>query len=221
MGRDDSELYVYAVADPGLPARLRVRGRLLRTVSVGRIAAVVEAARGSREATPEALREQHAVVVALARRSRAVLPARYGTRLTPAALRAAIVEHRETLAAALDRVRQRAQMTIRVFGPPDATRPRDARAPGGAAYLRSRRNRLHHLPPEIAAVRRALGRFTVAERAEAGSRSLRLTVFHLVADDAIGEYRDQASALQSTLAPLQVTVTGPWPPFAFSPELFR
>jgi hypothetical protein len=47
-----------------------------------------------------------------------------------------------------------------------------------------------------------------------------LTVFHLVPLERLDVYRRRASGLQSMLPRHVVTVTGPWPVFAFAPELF-
>jgi Anion-transporting ATPase len=75
-------------------------------------------------------------------------------------------------------------------------------------------------PPEAEIVRRKPGFLARAERAEAGERGLRLVVYHLVARRLVSRYRRRASVLQTLLTPYAVTVTGPWPVFAFAPELF-
>ena len=69
-------------------------------------------------------------------------------------------------------------------------------------------------------IRRELGALARAERAEAGERGVRLVVYHLVARRLISRYRRRASVLPTLLTPYTVTVTGPWPVFAFAPELF-
>jgi hypothetical protein len=111
-------------------------------------------------------------------------------------------------------------MTVRVLGPPDRGVPDAPAAASGAGFLRARREQLRHLPPEAAVIRQELAGLAAAERMEAGAGRLRLTVFHLVDRSAIAAYRRRASKLQEKLQPHVVRVTGPWPAFAFAPELF-
>ena len=98
--------------------------------------------------------------------------------------------------------------------------PRILRPVSGTAYLARRRERAHQQPPEVEIIRRELGALVRAERAEAGERGVRLVVYHLVARRLVSRYRRRASVLQTLLTPYAVTVTGPWPVFAFAPELF-
>lgn len=219
MTSRDRELYLYALAEPGLPRRMRLLGRSLRTLEIGPVHAVV----GSREqpARPDAraLAEQHAIVVRLAARSAALLPARFGSVVSEVSLRAVLASHAAAIVQALTMVRGCDQMTIRVFGPPDASRPVEVRNAGGAAYLQSRRALARHVPAEAQTIRRALGSCVTAERVEPGASAIRLTVHHLVPKAAAARYQRRASALQDRLEPWRVTVTGPWPAFAFAPEL--
>ncbi len=223
MKRADASWYLYALADQGLPARLRVLGHSLRVLPFGGVAAVVERRRDRRPPTTTALEEQHAVVLRLAERSDALLPARFGSLMDESSLRTSVDEHAAAISAALDLVRGRQQMTIRIFGPPDDRRPPDDRSTG-TAFLQSLRERARHVPPEVAAIRRLLGPLAAAERVEAGEGGLRVTAFHLVASGQVEAYRQRASVLQSELAvsmaPLRAAVTGPWPAFAFAPDLF-
>jgi hypothetical protein len=62
--------------------------------------------------------------------------------------------------------------------------------------------------------------YVKAERIASGERSGLVTVFHLVPLEKLDSYRRRASGLQSMLPRHAVTVTGPWPVFAFVPELF-
>jgi hypothetical protein len=219
MATGDRTLYVYALAERGLPARMRIHGRLLRTLTIGDVAVVVELSPERPQADVEVLQEQHDVLVRLAARGRALLPARFGTLLTEAHLRATVAEHAVSITSALTRVRGRCQMTIRVFGTPDASTPPVNRTAGGAAYLRSRRARAAHRPADADAIHHALAPLASDERVEAGRDTLRVTVFHLIPETSVAAYRQEAAGLQAILAPSRLTVTGPWPPFAFSPEL--
>ena len=69
-------------------------------------------------------------------------------------------------------------------------------------------------------MRAAMSAYVKAERIATGERTGLLTVFHLVPRERLDVYRQRASGLQSMLPGYAVTVTGPWPVFAFAPELF-
>jgi hypothetical protein len=219
MEDSERELYVYAVSDPGLPSRLRLLGRSLFTLRVGQMQLVVERRPSRSDPTIEGLQEQHAIVVQLAKRYPALLPARFGSTMTEASLRETIARHEAELRQALDLVRGRQQMTVRVFGTGERADAVPTPAPTGTAFLEGRRDRAHRVLPEVETIRRRLSRFVAAERVEAGDGGLRLTVLHLVARDVVDEYRQAASALQTMLAPQKVVVTGPWPAFGFVPSL--
>lgn len=225
MNTSDSELHVYAIAGPGMPGKLRVRGRSLRTLPIGQAHVVVEDHRGRIEPSPESLQEQHAIVVNLSERVGSLLPARFGSVLSDAALHAIVLEHQPEIVDALALVDGRRQMTVRVFGPADASVPAVDRASTGTAFLESRRARVRHVPAEVETIRQALGMLAARERVDAGQAGgLRVTVFHLVDRQQIDAYRERAASLPSLLEPtlerVRVTVTGPWPAFAFAPELF-
>ena len=220
MRRGSWDFYVYALAEPGLPQHLRVRGRSLRVFTIGDVAVITEPRPALPEATTEALQEQHAVAIELARRCPALLPARFGTLMGEASLRHAVTTHRAKIVDALALVRRHHQMTVRVFFAPATTNPVNDLPSTGTAFLHSRRARAHDALPEARIIRSLLGDLAVAERVERDRGGLRVTVFHLVPQHDLDAYLRKASSLECNLAPHRVTVTGPWPPFAFSPELF-
>jgi hypothetical protein len=117
-------------------------------------------------------------------------------------------------------VRKRQQMTIRIFGEPDPARGPLRRPESGAAFLRARRERLGRLPADARIVRTTFRDLAAASRLEAGEGRVRLIAFHLVDRDRVPEYRRRASMLQAHVKPHVVRVSGPWPAFAFAPELF-
>lgn len=217
--RSETPLYVYALADAGIPRRLTVHGRPLRGLPAGRVAAIVEPRADRAPATAEALQEQHALVDALAGRTDALLPVRFGSLLGEEALRGVIERRQAEITAALDLVRGRRQMTVRVYGQrTDQAAPEPPRT--GTEFLEARRRHRTAVPPGVAGIRHELGGLAAAERVEPGERPLLFTVYHLVPVDRIELYRERASNLQSILAPDRVRVTGPFPPFAFTPVLF-
>jgi hypothetical protein len=220
MTAGESDLYVYALAEAGLPETLRIGRHSLHTISVGSVDVIVERGRDRVPPTIEALQDQHDLVSKLAERAPAVLPARFGSVLPESALRALIREQRQAIAESIAQVRGRRQMTIRVFGAADLPAVSEEPPLTGTEFLNRRRAQAHYVPPELAAIRTAVGGLASAERIDVGQAGLRLTVFHLVASDMIDSYRKKASALQSVVAPNRVSVSGPWPAFAFTPELF-
>ncbi len=224
MGRSDGHLYVYGLADAGLPARFTVRRHALRTVPVpdlrSKLVAIVEVMTARPEPTVENLQTQHEIVTKLADRVPALIPARFGSLMSEKALGALAETHREAIADALRRVRECAQMTVRVFGSPDLPAPSLPRAASGTAFLEQRRARAHYVPAEVGTIRKLLKMYVKEERVEPGERMLRVAVFHLVPRASIEEYRHEAATLPAILVPHQVTVSGPSPAFAFAPELF-
>jgi hypothetical protein len=216
---DDDRLYVYALADRGLPRRLRVKGRALDVIAAGPLDAIVERHRPPPDVSEASLREQHAIVGELFRRRVALLPVRFGSLIDAADLARRVAAAEPALRAALAHVRGRAQMTVRVFGEPDAA-PDVPRAPGtGAEYLTARLAQSRPPAATVAAIRDALGGLSVDEQVEGAKGHVRATVYHLVPETKLRAYLKAAETLRAALAPLRVTVTGPWPPFAFVPEL--
>ena len=125
----------------------------------------------------------------------------------------AIVRQRSTaIAAAFALVRGNVQMTIRfaVAGP---------KAPSGVAasgreYLQRRRDDLSPpLPAPGDRALRAVRAFVVDERRKATDVG-RVAVFHLVRREDVTDYR---AAIAEAAFP-GMSVSGPFPPFAFAPE---
>lgn len=220
MTARDPHWYVYALAARGLPAALRLPGHSLDVLTIAGVDVIVERRPERPHPTADVLRDQHRIVARLAERSDAILPARFGTWVDETALRKVITGHTGTITRALAAVRGRQQMTVRVFGAPDVIAPAAGRPASGTAFLESRRARVHAVPADVATIRTVLGGLVADERVEAGGPGLRLTVFHLVPAALVGTYREKASELVSGLAPHDVRISGPWPPFAFAPDLF-
>ena len=219
MRETERDVYVYALSSPGLPRRLSVLGRRLNCLTIGGVDVIVE-----RSVTPgrslEDIQLQHRIVSRLAARASALLPARFGSMLPEGAVKSLVSERQDEIQEALRLVRNCEQMTLRVFGPAEREEATDPPSGSGTAYLARRRERAHRRPPELEIISRELGALVTAERAEAGERGVRLVVYHLVARRLVSRYRRRASGLQALLTPYPVTVTGPWPVFAFGPELF-
>lgn len=202
-------LYVLALTDtPPEPSPEPT----LHVESTGGVHAVCQRRTKAPRPTEDELRAQHALVLEIAARAGAILPVRFGTLLTKAELTRAVRDHQQEIQAAFDRVRGRVQMTIRVTG---RRRPEPKGAPAtGRGYLeRKRRQALPPLPASAAAFLKALAPLAAAERRAPGAGPLLATVYHLVNSKDLSRYARIADA-----APASVAVTGPWPPFAFTPS---
>jgi hypothetical protein len=206
-------LYVLALTDTPLDD-LAVGGRQLRAEPMGGVYAICEKRSTPPKPSDDELRAQHGLVIEIASRVRAILPVRFGSLLTKVALRRAIREHRAEIEAAFDLVRDRVQMTIRVTGRRRA--PTALRAPStGRAYLARKREQLSPpLPSSTLALLKHLSPFAAAERREPGAGALLATVYHLVNTSDVPRY-----ATLARKAPRSIVITGPWPPFAFTPSL--
>jgi hypothetical protein len=213
----DEALYVYALVEPGLPRTFRLLGHGLHVLHMSGVGVVVERRRSRGAPEPETLKRQHELVVELDRRAGALLPARFGSLISRGALTALIATHADAILEALARVRGRRQMTLRVFGAIESREPAASTASSGTEYLARRRERAHAVPDEVRTIRDVIGD-VAAERVAAGPSGI-VAVYHLVPSRDIAAYRRKASTLQGILAPRQVTVSGPWPAFAFAPEL--
>jgi hypothetical protein len=212
----DEKLDVYALAAGPVPQRVRVGRASLRVIFVGPVAAIAGPPL-SAPTVEDALRQQHAIVLALADRFDPLLPARFGSRMTHARIDAAIRGSADVVMRALNHVRGRRQMTVRLIGP---ERPERSEKPPatGTSYLAARRA-AHAVPAEGAPLQQAVAPFVVDERIQPGRGGVRSTLFHLVSRDDVERYERAVEASAPHLSPWRAVVSGPWPPFAFAPEL--
>jgi hypothetical protein len=207
-------LYVLAFTDTAV-RQAAGAGALVNAEAAG-IFAVCQRRRAVPAATDRMLRRQHAAVVALSRRARAVLPVRFGALVEEPELLDLMRARQDVLRQALTDVRDRIQMTVRIVGA--APRREAVRASGGRTYLEERRrNLVPVMPPQASALLEAVRPFVVRERVEPGMAGLAATVYHLIALKNVGAY---VRAARRLAAPGTV-VSGPWPPFAFTPQLWR
>jgi hypothetical protein len=110
-------------------------------------------------------------------------------------------------------------MTLRVFGPRRRA-PRAAEAPRlgpGTRYLVARR-RAHGIP-ELDPIRPLLDGLVSDERVQRhAAPPLVASVYHLVPRGRCAQYRAGVARAARRLAPLRLTVSGPWPPYAFGAD---
>ncbi len=221
-----SLLYVFAFTSTSAPP-LRHGNRRIEFIEVAGIHAAVERAAERPAVSETALRAQHDIVVKIAAAVAAVLPARFGALLDREELEAFVSTRLDHINKGLALVSGRVQMTVRVFtsGRPAGTHepPREGRPYGtdrpasGTAYLEQRR-REATVPLTGAAetISRAAAGLVQAERRHRGEGRVEWTLYHLVDRQVVPQYERAMEPFKSE----GVAVTGPWPPFAFVPDLW-
>jgi hypothetical protein len=215
-----SMLCVYAVC-----SRLRVRldltgvaGEPLHIIAAEGLAAVVGEVVRAPRASIAAFRRHDAVVRALAGRLPAVLPVRFGNCVGGVEeLRLALESRGPPLRTALRSVRGRVQMTLRgvdngsaSLSPPIA----GARDSSGRAYLKARAlvAAREHEGHSLVSLLPAVSQWVRAEKVE--RRAGIASVHHLIPRGCVAAY---ARAMHRTAeaAGVRMTLTGPFPPYAF------
>jgi hypothetical protein len=225
-----SILYLYALVDrrPRGDVGVGLRRERLRVLAGSGCHVVLGRLRTAPEPVTAALRRHDATVRRIAARVDAILPIRFGTTAPDedAALRWLRPRAIE-LAGRLVHVRGREQMTLRLFGarrpstpPGPAPGPARDRLHPGTRYLAERRRaHAHAAVPELDPVRRALGSLVADERVQRhGTPPLLASVYHLIPRGQGPRYRARVARAAARLAPLRLTVSGPWPPYAFGAD---
>jgi hypothetical protein len=218
------KLYVHGFVpiSSGSDRQLKIHGRRVDLLHIARIAVAVEELEKRPSMTENALRTQHAIVERLGKRFEAVLPARFGSFLPLDDLERIVHSRRDDLREALRRVRKRVQMTVRIVAPPaPAAVKREAHAAtSGTAYLNARRSATSRsLPSAAAALTAAVRDLLRDERIETDAEHGRTALFHLIDRKDVKRYRSSI-ARAGVSKDERVIVTGPFAPFAFTPELW-
>ena len=222
-------LYVYALlaeAPATAPGR-GLAGERLRMLHLEDIVVIAGTVTVSPAPSASALRRHDAVVRRVARGADALLPVRFGTAVAGRAALARVLAGRApALRRALELVRGREQMTLRLFGTPapvPSSAACDVPAAGGpgARYLaarqaaRARRARV----PELSPLRPRLAPLVRAERVERHDVApLLATVYHLVDRGRGAEYLARLDRAARRVQSVRVRASGPWPAYAFAPE---
>ena len=211
-------LSVIAIVDAAVPA-FRVGKQPFRSVKCAPgVYAVVERRAEAPTVTDVHLRAQHRAVVHAWKKTDAILPARFGTLLEVGELMDVVRHFEEDIHEALKDVRGKAQMTLRLAAPSRSPgRPASPPRPEspGRAHLEALRAALDvPIPPKAKPLLRNLEPFVVRERRERGPALA--AVYHLVKREDVTRYRAafDDTALDGAM------ISGPWPPFAFTPRLF-
>jgi hypothetical protein len=220
-------IWVYAVCErPDLPLP-RVRGLArapLDMITEGPLVAVLSRhAQAPDEPALDALWAHERVVESLMG-ERAVLPMRFGTRPPSAeGIGETLAARRDVLLEALDRVRGRVELAVRVLhssaraatAPPSAATAPPSAAASGSEYLRARLADAR----TGAALHEPLAALAVAERCwpERGPGEL-LRSSYLVEEPAVAQFRTAVEWLQREHPGTALLCTGPWPAYSFVEE---
>jgi hypothetical protein len=212
-------LYVYALTDrPAAP--FDVAGQQVDFIDIGDVFAAATTMTAMPKLSEAALREQHDIVAAIAARVEAILPARFGSLVAHDELERIVALRREAIAEALALVAGREQMTLRVFGDPQPPQlERALSVTTGTEYLQQRAAGLN-LPASVRSLVDAVRPLIRAERLVRGEGGVMATLYHLVTRGASVPYRDALEPLRAAFPGPGFIVSGPWPPFAFAPELW-
>jgi hypothetical protein len=215
-------IYAYAICDPATaatpPGRRGLGGAALRVLPCDGLAAVYSRHRSLRpRPSPELVLGHESVVEGIMARG-TVLPLRFGTQLeSEEQLTALVSQRRDQLLRALDRVRGRVEIGVRV------TSERAVRRAGAAGGERSGRDHLLALVRQQRLADRATRDLHAPLAALATESVVRerpdppavLVSSYLVDGAAVAEFRRRAEELAARVEATSVTVTGPWPPYSF------
>jgi len=211
--------YVFALVDA--PPRGAKGKGLSGTLGLRRVPgayAVVERRADVPPAEFGSLQRHQDVVAQLAGRVGAILPVRFGTLLDDEGIDEALAERGDEIAEALESVRDRVQFTWRR---PLSRSARRASKPvlkeelSGGEYLRRAAKAAKPVPPpRWRPLRAKLAPLVASERYQPATATSPESLYHLVARDSAIRYATLAAALRH--ADARLSMTGPWPPFAFA-----
>jgi hypothetical protein len=214
-----SALYVFALTRQPAPP-LRHANRRIEFVEVAGVHAAVERVARRPAVSEAALRAQHEIVVKIAGAVDAILPVRFGALVDSLELETLVSMRLGPIQKTLELVAGRVQMTVRVFasGAAETQRAQSIpRARTGAAYLEQRRRQAAAVPTgDAEAISRAVRELVADERAHPGQGRVQWTLYHLIDRSALPAYERAMARFESS----RVAITGPWPPFAFVPDLW-
>jgi hypothetical protein len=223
-------IWVYAIAErpeaPPTTSVIGVAGVPLESVREGRLLAVFSRQAELPEVSTADALWAHEQVVERLMAERAVLPMRFGSRLPgEGALRRALAACHDELLGALDRVRGRVELAVRVVWAEGAGRPdMHGRAvpvaveshDTGREYVRAKLELRKRAEAAGAAVHAPLAALAVAQSRRPGRGPGELMrASYLVERPAVAAFQAAAQRLQDEDRDTAVLCTGPWPPYSF------
>ena len=210
-------LYAFAAEPAALPPVAGIEGSALAAERMDGIEAIVSTLEvTSVEPSEEAVLAHARVVDGLTATNAAVLPARFGRAFANAgSLRAAVRDRAADLEAALERVKDCVELSVRVFAPAaDEASPAD---PTGRAYMVARleeRRRAQALADEIDAPLSALAQ--ASSKSILATPQLLLSGVYLVRRADVDDFRGAVADVEGLHRGLALACTGPWPPYSFA-----
>jgi hypothetical protein len=218
-GAGSSFLYIYGVVDR-VPAELGLGldGAPLRAVSAGPLAAVVAEHAEVPEMDDEAF-WQHEAVVERLMEDAVVLPMRFGMTLADDAAVEALLRSREAeLVALFDEVRGAVELSVRAELPdvaPTPSRAETAEAPpNGTEYMRERRRLMRDRDRASGAIHESLRALSRRSLLSDGGAGAGFKGAYLVDAGSVDAFAERVGSLGRELD-VQVSCTGPWPPYSF------
>ena len=220
-------VYVFALTGRAIPS-FTVDKHRVEFIELGGVHAAIERLTDRPTVSETSLRTQHDIVMRIFDNIEDVVPARFGALIEEGELRDILAARRSVIQEALTLVRGRVQMTVRFREAPESMPARKESMPGrnpsgangamsGTAYLEARRSAARTMMPVLAGVvSTAVADLTIAERSEPATERTHAALYHLIDRSQVVRYSDALSRLQSPA----VSVSGPWPPFAFAPDLW-
>jgi len=223
--------YVFALVDAvpkGTPGKGLTGNLSLREVPGG--LAVVERRADVPPMEFGTLQKHQAVVARLCERVPAILPVRFGTLLEGEEIEEVLQERDGEIAEAFSVVRRRVQFTWRRTKDTKEAKetkerrtkkqvgdPRGEAETGTEYLLRAARAKSPAPPPAFRALRSKVAPLVAAERYQPAAAQLPASLYHLVDRSAIERYEVIGEAIAHASPGLRMS--GPFPPFAFAPEI--
>jgi hypothetical protein len=208
-------VYVFGLTTLELP-RLVIKGHHIDFIDLDGVHAAVERGCERPSLSEAALRSQHEIVMSIFERADDLLPVRFGAWIEERDLADFIRTRRDAIQRTMDLVRGRVQMTVRFRALPSDASHCDTSADraSGTSYLQARRRAARAMPAEAALVSAAVQDLVVAELTSPPSQRSAASLYHLVDRHRIAPY----TAATSRFAAAAVSVSGPWPAFAFAAD---
>jgi hypothetical protein len=213
-------VYVFALTGRAIPS-FTVDKHRVEFIDLGGVHAAIERLTERPTVSESSLRTQHDIVMRIFDNIEDVVPARFGALIDERELRDILAARRSLIQDVLTLVRGRVQMTVRFREAPESMPARnpfgEKAAMSGTAYLEARRSAARTMMPVLAGVvSTAVADMTIAERSEPATERTHAALYHLIDRSRVVRYSDALSRLQSPA----ISVSGPWPPFAFAPDLW-
>jgi hypothetical protein len=201
-----------------------LQGEVLKLVPCGDAAAVIGDVEAPLRPNKTGLERHDALMRAIASAAPAALPARFGWVVRDSdRLRHLVSASGISFRDSLRLVSGREQMTLRIrIAPKTGTSrvaPRSDPTLGpGTRYLNARRGRVQ-IPqdPVLRAIRRRLAALIRGERVRLNDAGL-VILYHLIARGQSAAYLDSVRAFSKRHPDVELTASGPFPPYAFVPR---